>query len=238
MMVTTIRSSGLYLLWLLPIVLAGGRVRSYENRNLEETVSDLIPFKCEFNITLDVGGYANTAGGEDDVWALGRKMEIRSRKDNQAMYGLVLDHAKVITQTIVLNTTAAGRRLQKDRRRINVENDGGTDEGGSFHGFILTRVLADGGRCRECWEDSNDGRRRLFQVDTVAANYFVYKYLKAIHAVTDFLDNAKYMRVEANCDGFKMDGAYDTRGGRRLRETFEQMERNLGDYDDEDDYMM
>jgi hypothetical protein len=40
-------------------------------------------------------------------------------------------------------------------------------------------------------------------------NWFAYKYLRSIQQSSDWLDDATYIRVQADCETLQLDGTYD-----------------------------
>ena len=110
-------------------------------------------------------------------------------------------------------TPETGRRLFNDDRlrSLTTTSYSSSTTRRPVWGFNIARFMASISQCRSCYLDNSDKRRRRLRkpqnVDN--DNWFAYKYLRSIQKTSDWLDDATYLRVQANCTTIQIDGAYD-----------------------------
>jgi hypothetical protein len=181
----------------------------------------IIENECEITITMIMPHFADyTVGGLTDIDTLGKNLVQRSKRDKGAFSVANVTKAKVDVQRVspIEMNQGLNHNQTKPKRKL-----AGTRKGNWSWNAVKFQAMIN--RCRMCSPDNSD-RRYLQLQKEVDDNWFAYKYLRSIKQSSDWLDDATYLRIQANCETIHLDGTYD--------ETNEEQKILFESMDDED----
>ena len=190
--------------------------------------------QCEITVSMIMPNFAYTVGGEHDIQALANNLVDRSIEDQGVFEFTNITEAFISVQTVSPLTFDTQRRLWNDERRHLYQQQQGLQW--NSWGYNSAKFFGSISRCRWCDPDDSDRRRELKFHNVDEDNWFAYKYLRSVQQSSDWLDDAIYIRVQANCTILQIDGAYDQGGGqRRLYESLDDEDYTATDNDNHDE---
>lgn len=169
--------------------------------------------ECEIIVSMIIPNFEYTVGGPNDILAMSTNLIKRSTIDVGTFNATNITEAILYVQKVMPLTPETGRRLFNDDRlrSLTTTSYSSSTTRRPVWGFNIARFMASISQCRSCYLDNSDKRRRRLRkpqnVDN--DNWFAYKYLRSIQKTSDWLDDATYLRVQANCTTIQIDGAYD-----------------------------
>ena len=221
-----------------------GLTQQHETRRLQEEDNGTLLFveddilreeQCEIIVSMIMPNFAFTVGGEHDIHVLASNLVDRSIQDQGVFAFMNITEALISVQTVSPLTLDTQRRLWNDERRYLKQQQ---QQGLQWNtwGFNSARFYGSISRCRWCDPDDSDLRRELIAHNVDEENWFAYKYLRSVQNSSDWLDDAIYIRIQANCTTLQIDGAYDEGSGqRRLYEGLDDNFYSTVDNDDHDE---
>lgn len=178
----------------------------------------IIEDQCEIVVSMVMPNFADyTVGGQNDVESLGINLVERSNRDEGAFFAANITDAKVSVQKVA--------PIDLEQRRLSEPRNLAVTKTKRSWSWNSVKFQASINRCRWCNPDNSD--QRFLQIHNLEDdNWFAYKYLRSIQQSSDWLDDATYLRVQADCETLQLDGTYD--------ESNEEQRIRYASVDDED----
>jgi hypothetical protein len=166
--------------------------------------------QCEVIVTMVMPNFAvYTVGGPKDVESMGTYLVQRSISNNQgAFMGTNITDAKLVVQKVAPIENES-TQLQQRQLSQTIRGYGTGTTTKRPWSWNSVKFQASINRCRWCNPDNSDRRLLSPQQQLEDDNWFAYKYLRSIQQSSDWLDDATYIRVQADCETLQLDGTYD-----------------------------